>query len=148
MSSIRLRRFWYHVRHHWATRDNLIVAVAAVAAISWAWASVEVVQRNYKLQRAVDDKRRAQQLIELETATLAYEQRYYKSEEYQELETRKRLGLVDKGEKVLVLPANSPAVIAADEVRAGRADEQAAVQPPSNFEQWMNFLFGGTKRQL
>ena len=129
--------------------NNIVLAVAAVIAISWAWASVQAVQRNYQLQREVDDKRRQQSLMELQTDTLAYEQRYYKSREYLTLEAKRRLGLAEPGEKVLVLPPNSATAKAADAnalppTTAAPADAPA----PPPFQQWMNFLFGGNRQGL
>lgn len=150
MQNRQLKRFIYHVQHRYMTMNNAVMAVAAVIAISWAWASVGVVQKNYALQREVDDKRRQQQLIELQTETLAYEQRYYKSTEYLSLEARERQGLGDPGERVLVLPLNTANAKAVDQDPG-----QATVRPtasasaePSNIQQWANFLFGGNDRGL
>ena len=143
MQNRQLHRIIYLARHEYLTLNNVVLAIAALIAISWAWSSVEAVQRNYALQRQVDDKRRQQQLMELQTENLQYEQRYFKSHEYQTLEAKRRLGLAEPGEKVLILPANSDAVKAAD-----TADRQASNQLPSEipplppFEQWMEFLFG------
>lgn len=103
-------------------------------------------QKNYDLQKEVDGKAREQKLLELEADTLVFEQRYYKSDEYKDLAVRERLGLVNPGEKALVLPPNSAAATAAD-------DEVTKKQPvstlqPSNFQQWMNFIFGGNSKSL
>lgn len=128
--------------------NNVVLAFAAVIAVSWAWASVQAVQRNYSLQREVDDKRRQQQLVELQTQNLQFEQRYYKSNEYLTLEAKRRLGLAEPGEKVLVLPANSDAAKAI-EVTPDQSDVTAlsdSDQPP--LEQWLNFLFGGNRQSL
>lgn len=128
--------------------NNVVLLVAAVIAISWAWASVQAVQRNYQLQREVDDKRRQLALAELQTETLAFEQRYYQSREYQSLEAKRRLGLAEPGEKVVVLPPNTEAAKAFDK------DQQSAIMrltdtgpTPPPFQQWMNFLLGGNNRQ-
>lgn len=149
MQNRKLKRFIYQARHQYLTLNNVVLAVAAVIAISWAWSSVQAVQRNYQLQRDVDDKRRQLALMELQTDTLAFEQRYYKSREYQSLEAKRRLGLAEPGEKVLVLPPNSAAVKAIDSGNetpdiAAPADTPA----PPPFQQWMNFLFGGNRQGL
>lgn len=145
MKNIHIRRFWYHVKHRYVTMNNLVVLIAGFIAVSWAWASVGVVQRNYSLQREVDDKHRQQQLIELQTENLAYEQRYYKSTEYQALEVRKRLGLGDKGEKVLILPPNSS--VAKVDQSAPETPTPTVAAEPSNLQQWLNFLFGGNNNR-
>ena len=146
MKNIQIRRFWYRVKHRYVTMNNVVVLIAGFIAISWAWASVGVVQRNYALQREVDDKRRQQQLIELETENLAYEQRYYKSSEYLSLEVRRSLGLAEPGEKVLILPPNSAAAKA--DASAPKTPTPTVTAEPGNAQQWMNFLFGGNNNRV
>ena len=103
-----------------------------------------MMQRNYTLQRTLDLKQREQTLAELEVATLAFEQRYHESAEYKELAARKYLGLVNEGEKVLILPPSQ----AASEVKVQLEQDMPADVPPSNFTQWMNFLLGSNRRNL
>lgn len=141
MQNRKIKRFLYQARHEYLTLNNIVLAIAALIAISWAWASVEAVQRNYALQREVDDKHRQQRLMELQTQNLQFEQRYFKSAEYQTLEAKRRLGLAEPGEKVLILPPNSDAVKAADTAEQTVIAPTAVPAPPP-FEQWMEFLFG------
>ncbi len=137
-----IRRLTYHVVHNYLTMNNLVVVVALLIAASWAWGSIGVVQKNYALQRVVDDKRRQSQLVQLQTDNLAYEQKYYHSAEYQELQARERLGLVQPGEKVLILPPNSASAKAVDQATSP-LNTVTNLPQPSNFQQWVNFLFGG-----
>jgi hypothetical protein len=85
------------------------------------------------------------QLAKLETQKLQYERNYYKSDEYKELAVREKLGLVAPGEKVLILPPNTPAA-SADETTAAATTPHPV--PESNFQAWVNFLFGGAYRSL
>lgn len=143
MQNRKLKRLIYQARHRYFTMNNVVLAVAAVISVSWAWASVQAVQRNYALQREVDDKRRQLRLIELETENLEYEQRYFKSREFQTLEAKRRLGLAEPGEKVLVLPANTAAAKAADVTESSvDTDIVRAAPPPPPLQQWLDFLFG------
>ena len=145
MKNTNIRRLIYHVRHSYLSMNNLVVVVAFLIAASWAWGSIGVLQKNYALQRVVDDKHRQAKLIELQTQNLTYEQRYYRSPEYQELAMRERTGLVRPGEKVLVLPPNSATATAnaQDEVAVtGRI----STTEPDNVQQWVNFLFGANNR--
>ena len=143
MQNRQFQRFIYRARHEYLTMNNIVLAIAAMIAFSWAWASVEAVQRNYVLQREVDDKRRQQQLIALQTENLQFEQRYYKSNEYLSLEAKRRLGLAEAGEKVLILPPNSESVRGGDIANQSTSVIFTDGPTPPPFEQWMNFLFGG-----
>lgn len=140
-----IRRLYYHVRHNYFTTNNVVVLIGLIVAASWAWGSVQAMERNYALQKEVDYKQRELRLAELETQKLQFEQNYYKSDEYKELAVREKLGLVNPGEKVLILPPNTPQA-SADEVTA-KASAPRAVQE-SNMQEWVNFLFGGAYRSL
>ena len=146
MKKINIRRIYYHVRHRYLTMNNIVIAVAFLIGLSWAWGSIGMMQRNYGLQKEVDTKARNLKLAELETQNLQYEQRYYQSSEYQELEVRKRLGLANPGEHVLILPPNTQQAKAADAVVANKPAR--ILEPTSDFQQWMNFLFGGNRQNL
>jgi hypothetical protein len=146
MKKINIRRIYYHIRHRYLTLNNVVIAVAFFIGASWAWGSIGMMQRNYDLQKEVDAKARNLKLAELQTQNLAYEQRYYQSSEYQELEVRKRLGLANPGEHMLILPPNSQQAIAADTATVNKPVK--ALEPISDFQQWVNFLFGGNRRNL
>lgn len=146
ITKTNIRRLIYHVRHYYMTPNNVVIAVAFVIGAGWAWGSVGVMQRNFELQKSVDQKQRQEQLLDLQTQSLAFEQNYYKTAEYQELAARERLGLAMAGEKVLVLPPNSASAKAADTPQAKLATVPA--KPPTHMVQWMNFLFGGNRPNL
>ncbi len=144
MKKINIRRLYYNFSHNYLTLNNVVMAVALMIAAGWVWGSLGVMQRNYNLQKEVDYKAQQLQLAQIETMNLQLEQRYYKTNEYQELAARESLGLALPGEKVLILPNNSPAVIAADQAAATQT--VAPVLPLSNFQQWANFFFGADNR--
>ena len=136
---LHLRRLAYHVKHRYLNLNSIVIAIAAVIALGWAWGSVSVMQRNYTLQRSLDAKQRSLTLMELEVDTLKYEKHYYGSAEYQELSAREHLGLANRGEKVLLLPPNTT-----EAKQFGQSTTVAAPRTtkPSNFEQWLDFLSG------
>lgn len=126
------------------TLNNVVLVIAFVIGANWAWGSIQMMQRNYTLQRTLDIKRREQTLAELQNATLAYEGRYYASDEYKELAARKYLGLGTEGEKVLIMPPNT-----VNDTDDSLVQEQTiASEPPGNFKQWMDFLSGRNRRNL
>lgn len=146
MKNINIRKLVYIARKDVFTTNNLVIGVALLIAIGWAWGSIGVLERNYALQRTIYDKEQQLKLVELETETLKYQQNYYKSDEYKELAARQRLGLVFPGEKVLIMPPNSAAAKSSD--RQVTVEAQPKVVEQSNFQQWLNFLLGGTAQSL
>lgn len=140
---LSLRRLAYHVKHRYFNLNSIVIAIAAVIALGWAWGSVSVMQRNYVLQRNLDNKQRSLTLMQLEVDTLNYQRQYYASAEYQELSAREHLGLANSGEKVLLLPPNSK-----EAKEFGQTTVQAPqLAKPSNFEQWLDFLSGNNAKR-
>lgn len=146
MQKINIRRLIYIIRHKYLTLNNAVIVAAFLVAAGWVSGSLQMMERNYKLQKALDDKERQLIITQLDTESARLEQRYYQTEEYQELAAREKLGLAMPGERILMLPPNSQAVIDADKKAAERVLPEP--EPVSNFSQWMNFLFGGNHNSL
>ena len=126
------------------TLNNGVILIAAMITCGWIWGSLGVMQRNYALQKELDDKKRELIVSQLAVDNAKLEQRYYNTVEYKELAVRERLGLGLSGERVLILPANSDEVIKSDD---NTQTSTVKVTQQSNFEQWMNFLFGGNSKK-
>ena len=140
MNKLKLKRLIYRIQHDYLTLNNVVIAVAILIAMSWAWGSIESMQKNYELQRSIDNKRQQVEIETLQVALLEYESKYYQSEEYQELTIRQRTGKGLSGEKQLITPSTDSAVSVQNP-----APKQTRTD--SNFQQWMNFLFGGNSRR-
>lgn len=149
MPKIHLRKIIYTIRHNYLTFNNLVILVAFLIAAGWVWGSLQVMQRNYGLQKEVDYKQRQLQLVQLQRDSLQLQNRYYATDEYKELALRDSLGLVMPGEKVLILPDNSAAAKAADAAADAKTSPAPVTQEKtSNLEQWLNFLFGGYSKSI
>lgn len=146
MNKTNIRRLYYQVKHKYFTLNNAVIFVGVIIASGWVWGSLNVMQRNYRLQKDLDSKSRQLIIAQIDVETAKLEQRFYKTTEYQELEVRKRLNLVAPGESVLILPANSDEAKAID--KDTTTDVSTKEVPVSNFGQWMNFLFGGNASSL
>ncbi len=138
MKNRQLHRLAYHIRQYF-TLNNIVIGLAAMVAIGWVWGSLGSMQQNYDLQRKLHYKEQAFQLAKLEARNLELEAAYHRTEEYQELAVRERLGRGQPGERVIIVPArpvsmeNPPAAIAA----------ASEVRPlPNNPTQWFDFFFG------
>ncbi|MDR1032791.1 MAG: hypothetical protein LBL84_02125 [Candidatus Nomurabacteria bacterium] len=143
----KLRQLRYRLKNDFFTMNNVVLLIAFVICVNWVWSAITTMDRNYQLQKRVDDKRRQQLVLELQTATLEYERNFHKTKEYQELAARSKLGLALPGEKLLNLSPNS-----AEARDKYKTDAVTTVSPEedqqSNFVQWLNFLFGANKNKL
>ena len=128
----QIRRLKFKFNQQVLTGNNIFIAAVVFFAIIWVWGNISVMEKNYSLQKKLELKKREQLIGEIEYETLKYEQKYLKSAEYQELAARSKLGLADKGEKVLILDKYPE-----------EAKKENKVEKQSNFKQWVNFLFGG-----
>lgn len=146
MKKINIRRAYYQFRHKYLTLNNVVVFIGLAIAAGWVWGSLGVMQRNYTLQKELDDKSRQLIVAQLDTASAQLEQRFYQTDEYKELAVRERMGLVTPGESVLILPENSETAKNADKIASGTT--AVATEPESNLWQWTNFLLGGNVKQL
>lgn len=137
--TINYHRLLYRLRHDYLTLDNIVIAIAFFIAASWAWGSIQSMQRNYELQRQINAKKQQVAVETLETTLLEYEARYYNSTEYLDLAVRQRLGRAAPGERQLIVPSTNPAT-------TPRQTAEPDNQPPSsNFQRWMDFLLGGRR---
>lgn len=132
---ITINRFLYRLRHDYLTLNNIVVVAAFLIALGWVWGSIEAMQRNYELQQMVATKRRQVEIETLQVALLGYEGKYYESAEYLDMEARRRFGLGTPGEKQLIVPSTDEASI--------KESTPPQTATTSNFQQWMNLLFGG-----
>jgi len=146
MKKINIRRIYYRIYHDYLTINNAVIVVALMIAAGWVWGSLNVMQRNYTLQKELDDKSRQLLVAQLDTENAKLEQRYYQTDEYKELAVRQRLGLVTPGESVLILPSNSETAKNADKTNTVVSSVQETTI--SNFRQWINFLFGGNNKNI
>jgi hypothetical protein len=86
------------------------------------------------LERQVSSARLANDLIKLQNDNLRLTQNYYQTNEFLELQARTLLNKAEPGEHLVILPANNA---------PARTDTAVAPTPePSNFAQWLEFLFG------
>jgi hypothetical protein len=147
MKKINIQRWFYQFQHKYLTLNNIVLAIGLVVAAGWVWGSLSVMQRNYNLQKELDDKSRQLVLAQLDTENAKLEQNYYHTEEYQELAVRQQLGLGTPGESVLILPPNSAAVETASK-KTVTIESSTKPVAETNLKQWLDFLFGNNSRRL
>ena len=124
--------------------NNGVLILAFLITMSWAWGTVEAIQRNFALQQEVDTLKQQNALAELQNQTLEFQRSYYNTNEFLELSAREHLGKALPGEKVLILPPNTAQPVAA----AANDVPLKAIKDRSNVEQWMYFLFAKKSQPL
>ena len=139
IDKLTIKRLIYRLQHNFLTVNNIVIAVAVIITLGWAWGSIESMQQNYELQRSVNQKRQQVEIEKLKVALLEYEAKYYESNEYQEMAVRQRFGKGLPGEKQLIVPST-------DSAQNKTRRQPTPTKQPSNFQQWMNFLFGGNQK--
>lgn len=117
------------------TLDNIALLVAMVLALSWAWSTINVLTKNYDLEKQVQQARLDNQVMELQNENLRLQQAYYQTDEFLELQARALLNKARVGEHLVILPHSSS-------TGSDKTDTASLVVEKSNFEQWMDFLFG------
>lgn len=140
----KIKRATYKIRHQYLTINNVVLVVALMIAAGWVWGSLNMMSRNYQLQRELSDKKRQLAKTQIDVDNKRLEQKYFKTDEFLELSARQSLNLVRPGEKVLVLQAPSA------ELQQKIDTENTPTKPnndlkDSNLDQWINFLFGGSR---
>lgn len=137
----KFRRFQYWLKHRLFVFDNVIIFIALGLCLIWTWGTISSMSRNWALAQELTNKQHEKALLELEVETLELENEFYLSEEYQELAARKYQGKMLPGETMVYLPANSE-YAKTKHADTDEADAALDFETRSNFEQWIQFLFG------
>lgn len=124
------------------TRVLGLLAFAAVALLV-SWSGLQVIQKNYQLERKISADRQRNKVQELENSNLALKNKYYESNQFLELAARRQFGKAASGEKLYLIPEE---VALAKTIDAPKAEEtELQAKPKSkqqqNFDAWMKFLF-------
>lgn len=131
------RRLGYRIKHGFS-RERIIFLVAVFVCLAWTFSAITAMSRNWELEQRLVAKRYERDVLQLEIDALELENQYYASEEYQELAARDKQNKLEEGETMIYLPDNS-------DYAKHKHEEiivQETVEEPSNYEQWLTFIFG------
>ncbi len=118
-----------------ASPGMLIIVGVAVFWLGFMTITIDVMNRNYRLQRQVDQGVLDNQVIEIQNENLRLERAYYKTNEYLELSARALLGKALPGEHLVLLKRAEVA-----DTNQGKTNQQ--FEQRSNLDQWLDFLSG------
>ncbi len=132
-----LRRFRYNLKNNFFSFENVVLFVAIALCLGWTYGAITSMSRNWQLSRTLLEKEYKLKILELEVSNLELENKYYASEEYQELSARRKLNKKSAGETMIYLPYNS------EEAKNKHIEKERKTEPKkSNLSEWMAFLFG------
>ena len=118
------------------TLNNAVLAVGAIIMLSWLWGTISAIEKNFLLQQEAENLQQQVALQQLKNQNLTYQQHYYQSAEFLDLQAREHFNLASPGESVIILPANTVSS------KPKATPVQTPVPQRSNFEQWLYFFFG------
>lgn len=121
------------------TTNRVLVLIFVACCLAWTYGAIVSLSRNWQLEQRIISKQREVKLLELEVDTLELENQYYASEEYQELAAREKENKLLPGEFLVYLPKNSEATKSKN---TSAETVTISYSEPSNFRQWLSFLFG------
>lgn len=134
---LALRRFFFKIRHEYLVADNVVLFLTVGACLLFTGYSITAMSRNWELAQRLASAEKTKTLLELETETIALENIYHSSPEYQELAARHFHNKKLPGEQMVYLSNNSEYAKTKHQKSATDTDSV-----PSPFAQWMQFLFG------
>ena len=131
------RRFNYRLKHGFP-RERVFFAIAVLACFAWTFSAISAMSRNWELEQRLVAKRYERDVLQVEIESLELENRYFASEEYQELAARAKQNKIAEGETMVYLPDNSDYA----KHKHDTVSVEETIEEPANYEQWLTFIFG------
>ena len=132
-----VRRVKFRLKHGVFTVENVVLMLAIVLCLVWAYQSIASMSRNWELSERLTTDKKQLELVEIEVETAQLENAYYQTAEYQELLARQLLDKQLPGENMVILPENSAEAKAKHQKQAAEVTQREY----TNFEKWMLYLF-------
>jgi hypothetical protein len=120
---------------------NLGMFIIAVVAVSVAWSSTKIIQRNYKLMKQITVLEQKVQLEKIQIENQKLMNDYYKTDTYLEIAARRQFNKALPGEK-LMLVSRTLALQKVPGIAKDESSQEAKSNNLSNWQQWVRFLSG------
>ena len=133
----QLRRFRYYTKKDFLTVHNIATAVAIILGLVFSYNTITATTRNWQLEQKLKERTLESAKLQLEVDTLELQKQYYNTDEYREVMARKKQNKMLPGETMVILPENSEKA----QKKYSDFDSTDPVKR-SNFEEWLDFLFG------
>lgn len=97
--------------------------------------------KNFALEQSIKNTENEISELKKENEMLANQILYYQTEEFKELEARKRLGLKKPGENLLIVPDNTDSDNTNNQIGKKVAREKSTEELPNPLK-WWNYVMG------
>lgn len=118
---------------------NLGIYAIAIIALSVAWSSVKIIEKNYQLEKQISQMQQEVDILEQETKNQKLKNQYFRTDAYLELAARKYFGKSLAGEKLILVPRDVAAKYIPD-VKTVTANQDKKSDMPKFVENWQNWL--------
>ena len=133
----QLRRLGYFTKKDFLTIHNVATVGAVILGLVFTYNAVTATTRNWQLEQKLKERTLESAKLQIEVDTLTLEKQYFNTDEYQEIMARKKQNKMLPGETMVILPDNT------EKARTKYTDkDNETEQKRSNFEEWLDFLFG------
>lgn len=133
----QLRRISYFTKKDFLTVHNIATIGAIILGLVFTYNAITATTRNWQLEQKLKERTLESAKLEIEVQTLTLEKQYYNTDEYQEIMARKKQNKMLPGETMVIMPNNSEKA----KTKYSEIDNQTE-KKRSNFEEWLDFLFG------
>lgn len=122
-------RKWFH-------RSNILNLIGLLVIFYLSAVVFQTVKHNYDLSQQINLMQSQIDQLNSREAELKYEVQYFQTDAFKEKQARAKLGLMQPGEGVIILPPQTkPAPV-------DQTSQKPAAKPKTNPHQWWQFLFG------
>jgi len=133
----QLRRLSYFTKKDFLTVHNIATIGAIILGLVFTYNAITATTRNWQLEQKLKERTLESAKLEIEVQTLTLEKQYFNTDEYQEIMARKKQNKMLPGETMVIMPNNSEKA----KNKYSEIDNQTD-KKRSNFEEWLDFLFG------
>ena len=123
---------------------NLGIYAIAIIALSVAWSSAKIIQKNYELEKQIAKVDQQVSVQEQINKNQKLKNEYFKTDAYLDLASREYFGKSTPGERLILVPTEVAQAFVKPETVASINKSQIKPKPKiiQNWEKWLNFYKG------
>ena len=123
---------------------NLGLYAIAIIALSVAWSSAKIIQKNYELQKQIAKVDQQVSLQEQLNKNQKLKNEYFKTDAYLDLAARQYFGKSNPGERLILVPREVAQAYVKPETVTAESTKQNKQKPKilQNWQKWIDFYKG------